>query len=155
MTSDKAPMFFQPATGTVAQQYLHRARMFREAAVNLPAYSNGRQFLPKYALLTHAIELSLKAFALHSVSMGKPSGVRPSNHDLRGWYRLALQYGLQDDPTISDNINRLSELHFTHYTRYPQEPTAKVLNVPELSDIADSTIDHLILAFTQSINPRS
>jgi hypothetical protein len=61
----------------------------------------------------------------------------------------------KDDPTISDNINRLSELHFTHYTRYPQEPTAKVLNVPELSDIADSTIDHLILAFTQSINPRS
>jgi hypothetical protein len=37
--------------------------MFRAAAMGLPDYSNGEQFLPKYALLTHAIELSLKAFA--------------------------------------------------------------------------------------------
>jgi hypothetical protein len=135
----------------MAQQYMHRARMFRVAAMSLSAYSNGEQFLPKYALLTHAIELSLKAFALHSVSKGKPAGARPSNHDLRGWYLLALQYGLQDEPSIAENINLLSELHFTHYTRYPQEPTTPV---PDLSAIADATVDHLIFTFTQSINPR-
>ena len=135
----------------MAQQYLHRARMFRAAAMSLSDYSNGEQFLPKYALLTHAIELSLKAFALHSVSTGKPAGARPSNHDLRGWYLLALQYGLQDEPSVTDNINLLSQLHFTHYTRYPQDQVAPV---PDLSAIADSTVDHLIFTFTQSINPR-
>ncbi len=60
----------------MAQQYLHRARMFRAAAMRLSDYSYGEQFLPKYALLTHAIELSLKAFALHSASTGKPSRYR-------------------------------------------------------------------------------
>ena len=64
----------------MAQRYMQRARMFRAAAIRLSDYSNGEQFLPKYAMLTHAIELALKAFALHSVATGKPSGNRPSNH---------------------------------------------------------------------------
>ena len=130
----KPPIFSQPPSGTIAQQYLHRARMFRAAAMELSDYSNGEQFLPKYALLTHAIELSLKAFALNSVETGKPPGNQPSNHDLRRWYHLAIQYGLTNEPSIAENINVLSELHFTHYTRYPQHHAAPV---PDLSAIAD------------------
>jgi hypothetical protein len=147
----KPPIFSQPPSGTTAQQYLHRARMFRAAAMGLSDYSNAEQNLPKYALLTHAIELSLKAFALYSVETGKPSGNRPSNHDLRGWYDLALSYGLPDTPSVAENIDRLSELHFTHYTRYPQQRTGPV---PDLSVIADATVDYLIDTFTRSINPR-
>ena len=85
----KPPIFPPPPSGTPAQRYMHRARMFRNAAMRLVDYSNGEQFLPKYALLTHAIELSLKAFALYLVDAGKPVS-RPSNHDLRGWYQLAI-----------------------------------------------------------------
>jgi hypothetical protein len=48
--------------------------MFRNAAMGLPDYSNGEPFWPKYALLTHAIELSAKAFAKHSVESGKLPG---------------------------------------------------------------------------------
>ena len=66
----KPPISASFPSGTPAQQFMHRARMFRNAAGDLVANSNGEQFLPKYALLTHAIELSLKAFALHSVSTG-------------------------------------------------------------------------------------
>jgi hypothetical protein len=62
-----------------------------------------------------------------------------------------LKYGLRDVPSVAENIDTLSKLHFTHYTRYPQEAAGPV---PELSDIADSTVDHLISAFTRSINPR-
>jgi hypothetical protein len=36
--------------------------MFRRAAGELPDYFSSEQYWPKYALLTHAIELSLKAF---------------------------------------------------------------------------------------------
>lgn len=126
----RPPIFSSPPSGTTAQQYLQRARMFRAVAIGLSDYSSGEQNLPKYALLTHAIELSLKAFALYSVEAGKPSGNRPKNHDLQGWYNLALSYGLADTPRISMNIDHLSELHFTHYTRYPQERTTPV---PDLS----------------------
>jgi hypothetical protein len=132
-------------------QYLHRARMFRDAAMPLPDYLNGEQYWPKYALLTHAIELALKAFAQHSVKNGKPPGNDPKQHDLLGWCRLALQYGLADEPGVAGNLDLLNQLHLTHYTRYPQDrPSA----VPDASLIADTTVDHLIFTFTQSINPR-
>jgi hypothetical protein len=135
----------------MAQQYLHRARMFREAAVRLPDYESGEPFWPKYALLTHAIELSLKAFAQHSVENGKPSGKEPAQHDLVGWYRVALDYGLRDDPHLAANLDLLNQLHLNHYTRYPQGRTTPV---PDASSIADTTVDHLISIFTPSINPR-
>lgn len=147
----KPPMFFMKPTGDTAQQYLHRARMFRDAAIKLPDYSNGEQYWPKYALLTHAIELSLKAFAHYSIQNGKLPGKEPRQHDLRGWYQLALQYGLQDESSVAENIDVLNELHLTHYTRYPQD---RATSVPDASIIADSTVDHLISTFTQSINPR-
>jgi hypothetical protein len=101
-------------------------------------------------LLTHAIELSLKALALHSVP---PQISRPPNHDLRGWYQLALQYGLSNEPRVAENINRLHELHFTHYTRYPPKQELAI-PVPDLSVIVDETVDHLIDKFTPIINPR-
>jgi hypothetical protein len=147
----KPPIFSIGPTGTKAQQYLHRARMFRAAAERLPDYANGEQYWPKYALLTHAIELSLKAFAQHSVDNGKPAGKEPKQHDLLGWYRLALQYGLADEPTVAGNLDLLNQLHLTHYTRYPHD---RITAVPDASTIADGTVDHLIFTFTQSMNPR-
>jgi hypothetical protein len=116
--------------------------------MGLSDYSNGEEFLPKYALLTHSIELALKAFALHSVP---PNVKRPSNHDLRGWYDLALSYGLPPNPAIDENINQMQQLHFTHYLRYPQEPAGPV---PDLSIITEQTADYLITEFTRVINPR-
>jgi hypothetical protein len=147
----KPPIFSARPSGNVAQQYLHRARMFRDAATRLPDYSNAEQYWPKYALLTHAIELALKAFAQHSVDNGMAPGNEPKQHDLVGWYRLALQYGLQNDPDIENSIDLLNQLHLTHYTRYPQNRSAPV---PDASIIADGAVDHLISTFTQSINPR-
>lgn len=126
--------------------------MFRDAAVGLPDYVNGQQNWPKYALLTHAIELALKAFADHSIATGKPSPTKqPRQHDLTGWYELALQYGLPDDPGVRENIEILNELHLTHYTRYPQDSANPV---PSASGIADSTVEYLISTFTQSVNRR-
>jgi hypothetical protein len=145
------PIFGIRPSGSKAQQYMHRARMFRNAAIGLPDYTNGEQCWPKYALLTHAIELALKAFAQYSIDAGKVPGKEPKQHDLRGWYDLALQYGLADEPNVANHIDVLNELHFTHYTRYPQDRTPAP---PDASAIADSTVDYLITTFTQSINPR-
>lgn len=125
--------------------------MFRDAASRLPDYSNGEQYWPKYALLMHAIELALKAFVSHSEAAGKLCGQQPGNHDLCGWYKLALQYGLDYEPALAENIDLLNELHSTHYTRYPQN---RATPVPDATTIIDATVDHLIFTFTQSINPR-
>ncbi len=48
------------------------------------------------ALLTHAIELALKAFAFHCVGHS-PIANEPGQHDLVGWYKLAVSYGLKDN----------------------------------------------------------
>jgi hypothetical protein len=136
-------------TPNLAQQYLHRARMFRYAAVELPGERNGETFWPTYALLTHATELALKAFFYYSVENGKPPGKQPSNHDLEGWYQKAVGYGLPDAPGVKDNIELLNQLHDGHYTRYPKDRS-----VPDVSVIIDSTVDYLINVCTESINPR-
>jgi hypothetical protein len=147
----KPPIFSGPRIADTPQQYLHRARMFRNAAGPLSDYVNGDPFWPRYALITHAIELALKAFVRHSAASGNPIAKEPRQHDLSGWYKLALQYGLPDNPTIGQNIEILNELHSTHYTRYPQHRSAPI---PAGETILDSTVDHLIDTFTQTINPR-
>jgi hypothetical protein len=76
---------------------------------------------------------------------------QPQNHDLDGWYRLAIVYGLPDEPAIAANIELLNLLQIDHYTRYPQDRSTPV---PEASTIADSTVDHLISQITQRLNPR-
>src|SRR5260370_31944004 len=65
--------------------------------------------------------------------------------------RSTVQHGLADDAAISAHIDVLNDLHRIHYSRYPQQRSALV---PDASIIADGTVDHLIFAFTQSINPR-
>lgn len=147
----KPPIFPGPKIDDSPQQYLHRARMFRDAAGKLVDYVNGETCWPRYALMTHAIELALKAYVRHCAATSSASMKEPKQHDLSGWYKLALHYGLQDDPTIAQNIDLLSELHSTHYTRYPQHRSSPI---PAGELILDSTVNHLIDEFTQIINPR-
>ncbi|MGH6851317.1 MAG: hypothetical protein ACREDD_12870 [Methylocella sp.] len=147
----KPPIYAPMQIGNEAQQYLHHARLFRQAAMDLPDYRNAEPFWPKYALLTHAIELSLKAFAKHSIARGKPLGKEPKQHDLQGWYQVAIRFGLPYDSNTAKNIEVLNELHESHYMRYPQ---ARSDPVPDASLIADTTVDSLIEFFTEHVNPR-
>jgi hypothetical protein len=146
----KPPMFSPPPAGSKPQQYLHLARMFRTAALGLPAYVNGEQNWPAYALLLHACELALKAYCDQSVANGKPSDRAP-NHDLQGWYRIAVQYGLPADPHVADVIDVLADLHAGHYTRYPDN---RKTTIPGLSNVVDDVVDRLIAAVSPSIYPR-
>ena len=81
--------------------------------MELPDFRSGEQYWPIYTL-THAIELSLKAFAYHSSAKAKnATGKQPTQHDLRGWYDLGVQCGLKGEPEIARNIDILNELHRT------------------------------------------
>ena len=88
----KLPIFASLPSGNPAQQFMHRARMFRKAACRLVDYSDGEQFLPKYLLLTHAIELALKAFVLHYDAAGKSF---KRDHNLRNLYCQRLNWDFQ------------------------------------------------------------
>jgi hypothetical protein len=146
----KPPIFSIRPTGTDAQQHLHRARQFRAAAAGLPDYVNAEQNWPKFALVTHAIELALKGFAIHSARGGRIPG-DPRRHDLVGWHDAAVKFGLEREPSITENIAMLNELHESHYMRYPKQLGGAV---PDLGAIADQTVDHLIFEITQVVNPR-
>lgn len=134
----------------MAQQYLHRARMFRGAAIGLPDYAGAETNWPAYALMLHACELALKAFCDQSVANGQPSAARVPNHDLQGWYNLALRYGLAADPHIADCVDVLAEIHASHYTRYPGNPNIR----PRDLSITNDVVDALIAAASLLIHPR-
>jgi hypothetical protein len=77
--------------------------MFRDAALGLPDYVNNETNWPAYAVMLHACELALKAFCDQSVEDGAAAR-RASNHDLQGWYDLALEYGLPPDAHTAQGI---------------------------------------------------
>jgi hypothetical protein len=141
------PIFPPPPSGSKPQQYLHLARMFGNAARALPAYVGPEQNWPAYALLLHACELALKAFCDQSVANGQPS-TRAPNHDLQGWYQIAVQYGLPADPHVADGIDLLADLHASHYTRYPDNRKIRVFDI---SNVAHEVVDRLIEAISPSI----
>jgi hypothetical protein len=149
--SMRPPVYPSPTIEDSPQQYMHRARMFRDAAGRLVDYTNSEVNWPRYALLMHAIELALKAFAKQREMQGVTLGKRPSNHDLQAWYDLAVQCGLANEPAVARNISVLNELHFGHFTRYPQYRAAPI---PDLSVITDQTVEHLMFTITQIVNPR-
>jgi hypothetical protein len=146
----KPPIFSPPTSGSKPQWYLHLARMFRAAALELPANVGNEQNWPAYALLLHACELALKAFCDQSVANGKPSARAP-NHDLREWHGIALQYGLPADPNITGGVDVLAELHASHYARYPDN---RLKTIPDISGIANDVVDRVIAAVSPSIFPR-
>ena len=83
----KPPIFPGPRIEDSPQQYLHRARMFRDAAGRLYDYVNGETCWPRYALMTHAIELALKAYVRYCAANSNAPMKEPRQHDLSGWYK--------------------------------------------------------------------
>lgn len=135
----KPPIYSSPPMGSKAQQYLHLARMFRDAARGMPAYVGPEQNWPAYFLKLHACELALKAFCDQFVANRTPTP-RPPNHDLQRWYRAALQCGLPD-LHVEDGIRVLAELHKFNYTRYPDN---RGTLAPDMSIVADEVVERLI-----------
>lgn len=144
------PIFSAVQPDASPQQYMHRARMFQRAALGMTDYLNGEQFWPKYAVLCHAAELALKAFVNLEVAKGRTfPAQQPPNHDLLGWYQLALQFGLERNVEMEVNVCLLNELHRSHFMRYPQLQSKPV---PSLS-FADLTVEYLISVITPVTNP--
>ncbi|MGY3487822.1 hypothetical protein ACVW1C_005705 [Bradyrhizobium sp. USDA 4011] len=137
------PMFpVQTPSGSEAQQYLHRAMVFRDAGYPQASYVNGQPNWPRLSLLTHAIELALKAFVLNAVeSGGKAPARRPANHDLEAWYQTAVDCGLPDHDGLAGDITELSDVHKPHLARYPASPSRPI---PDPAVVPDRVVENLM-----------
>jgi hypothetical protein len=146
-------MFPTQTGGSQAQQYLHRGMQFRDAAMPLASYVNGGTNWPRVALLTHAIELALKAFVLHAVESGSHAAPAkpPANHDLESWYQIAVDFGLPSDAGLAERIAALNGLHEPHFARYPQAPKHPL---PDPAIVPDEVVEHLMTVCLPVIFPR-
>jgi hypothetical protein len=151
--STRPPIFPPQTGGSQAKQYLRRGMQFRDAAMPLSSYVNGETNWPRIALLAHAIELALKGYVLHAVECGSHPAptMPPANHDLEGWYKIAVDFGLPDGVGLSEGLAVLNELHKPHFARYPRSP---IRPVPDLAAIPDQVVEHLISVCMPVIFPR-
>jgi hypothetical protein len=93
------------------------------------------------------------AYELHAVECGSHPAptTPPANHDLEGWYKIAVDFGLPDGVGLSEGVAVLNELHKPHFARYPQSP---IHPVPDLAIIPDQVVEHLISVCMPVIFPR-
>ena len=75
---------------------------------------------PRYFLLSHAIELALKALLkLHGESEGDLR--LKFGHDLKKLLKRAKKLGLTLTPETQEAIKLLAQAHREHWARYPKE----------------------------------
>ena len=74
---------------------------------------------PRYFLLCHSIELTLKAYlALHGAS---EDDLMDLGHDLKKLLKHVEKRGLKLTPETQEAIKRLARAHREHWARYPNE----------------------------------
>jgi HEPN domain-containing protein len=118
----------------VAHEYLTRARRYREQAIDLEDIVNTQPNWPKHLLMTHAVELAIKAYIVFA------TGRELRSHNLSDLYKRALQQGLKSSTLVSKELPRLNALHMVHYARYPN-PEAQP--VPAYISGYDDMVDQL------------
>jgi hypothetical protein len=93
---------------------------------------------PKYFLVTHAIELAIRAFNVFRADLDPPpTGVIPRNHDLVGLYEYAVHNGLAGNPIVTRELPHLSDLHEIHYARYPKAKVKPVALISQFDDMVE------------------
>jgi hypothetical protein len=124
-----------------ALRYLDRARQFRRAGTKHVDIENGQPFWPKWFLITHALELAIKAYIVSREKLSLPSPTKePANHDLVGLYEKAVLWGLTRNPLVMSGLPHLSELHQSHYARYPQDNVIPAALIAQFDDLTDQLL---------------
>jgi hypothetical protein len=121
-----------------ADRFISRARHFRRAAIPMADMEGPEPNWPKYFLVTHAIELAIRAFNVFRADLEPPAkGPTPRNHDLVGLYDYAVNNGLPRDPVVTTELPHLSDLHEIHYARYPKAEVKPVALISHFDDIVE------------------
>jgi hypothetical protein len=147
--------FRAPAIPFPGQRMLARARQYRRVAMPSVDMEGPDPNWPKWFLVTHAMELAIKAYIVwrEDANVPPPAAPKPANHDLVAQYDYAVSYGLTRDPQITSDLPHLSDLHRTHYARYPDAAVKPVALIAQYDDMVDKLFDDVgnrnLLAFRQ------
>lgn len=122
---------------------LARARQYRRVAMPLVDMDGPEPNWPKWFLVTHAMELAIKAYIVwrEDANVPAPAAPKPPNHDLVALYDYAVLYGLTRNPQITSDLPHLSDLHQTHYARYPTAAVKPVALIAQYDDAVDKLFD--------------
>jgi hypothetical protein len=145
-----SPFRAQPHKFT-PQRFLARARQFRHEAAKMVDMHGPELNWPKYFLMTHAIELAIKAYLnfQEEINGPPPSSKGPDRHDLVGLYDFAVERGMRRNPVVTAGLPELSELHKIHYARYPKEDVRPV----SLIAYYDDMVGHLFADVAAGFGP--
>ncbi|QFU16569.1 hypothetical protein [Microvirga thermotolerans] len=103
----------------LARDFLERAEEFYGAFRALPAKKPISW--PRYYLLTHTIELSLKAFLLRK-GVSRADLWKKFRHNINSLLSEAMSRGLRIGPLAAGELEHLHEAHSKHWPRYPTTP---------------------------------
>jgi HEPN domain-containing protein len=118
----------------VASEYLNRALRYRDQAIELVDTVNTQPNWPKHFLMTHAIELAIKAYIVFAAA------IELRSHDLSALYGRAPRHGLRPNTVVLNGLPHLNPVHMVHYTRYPNP---EVQPVPAYISSYDDMVDQL------------
>jgi hypothetical protein len=102
-----------------AARFIHDAEEYVESARQLVSVKGGTRKWPSpiYFLLSHAMELALKAYlAASGVSIGTLR--RRIGHDLKLALRRAQQHGYVPTDAFTELVQWLAPYHLDHFFRY-------------------------------------
>jgi hypothetical protein len=104
-------------SGILSSELWHRATTFISSAETLIGAS--RLDYPTYFLLSHALELTLKAY-LAAKNVSEKDLRRKIKHDLTHAYAKANENGFRmDDERVPIAVQALAEFHSEYAFRYP------------------------------------
>jgi hypothetical protein len=131
--------FRGPPIPFTPQRFLSRARLFRSVAIPLADMHVPEPNWPKYFLVTHSIELAIRAFLAFEKGLKRPRPPvkEPDDHDLMALYELAVVRGLKRNDLVMKDLPHLSELHKSHYARYPAYEAKPVALISQFDDMVD------------------
>jgi hypothetical protein len=90
---------------------------------------------PRYFLLSHSIELSLKAFlAIHGKTAEQLQ--KEFGHKLNKLLEEATKRGFVITPSARKDIARLEKAHNKHWARYPKEDSGPIVPIEEFEKTA-------------------
>ncbi|WP_439370842.1 HEPN domain-containing protein [Bradyrhizobium sp. DASA03120] len=122
---------------SLADNYLDDAEAYLSAAKQLTADLS--HFSPKYFLLSHAIELAIKAYIL--AKGGCERETKRIRHDLDAALARALELGLQPSEDLQKLVQRVAPAHRDYSFRYSSEPWTHIL---PSADSFENTVAELI-----------
>jgi hypothetical protein len=125
-------------------QLVDRATEFTVAygVLTVPRRPQGPPDWPRYFLLSHSIELALKAFL---AARGKSSKElrKEFGYDLNKLLKEAIKCGLVIGPEARKDIALLEKAHNHHWARYPKEDSAPVVAIEEFERTAFELLEQV------------